>query len=193
MKKMNGTKKTAYGGILTAIAVVLLIVSGILPKGRFFLPLAAGLAVFAAAREFSNGFGVMIYVAVSLLSFLVCADKTGVLCFVLIFGYYPLIKRKIEYIKNGVLSWGLKFILFTAVFAAFILMNKFVFGTDLTAISPFGIDFSNFSFLGVSVNTPLMLCLLLYLAFLIFMFVYDCFLAKFYPFYDFKIHPHLPL
>lgn len=190
---MNGAKKTAYGGILTAIAVVLLILSGILPKGRFFLPLAAGLTVFAAAREFSNGFGVMIYTTVSLLSFWICADKTGVLCFVLIFGYYPLIKRKIEYIKNRVLSWGMKFILFTAVFAAFILANKFVFGTDLTAISPFGIDFSNFSFLGISINTPLMLGLLLYIAFLVFMFVYDYFLTKFYPFYDFKIHPHLPL
>lgn len=186
---MNGAKKTAYGGILTAIAVVLLILSGILPKGRFFLPLAAGLTVFAAAREFSNGFGVMIYTAVSLLGFWVCADKTGVLCFVLIFGYYPLIKRKIEYIKNRVLSWGLKFILFTAVFAVFILINKLVFGTDLTAISPFGIDFNDW---GIAVNTPLMFGLLLYIAFLIFMFVYDCFLTKFYPFYDFKIHPHIP-
>lgn len=191
MKKTDGARKVAFGGILAAIAVVLLLLAGILPHGRFILPMAAGLAVFIAAREFSDGLGVMLYAAISLLSLFVCADKTGVLCFVLVFGYYPLIKRKIEYISHGFILWGLKFLLFTAVFIVFILANRFIFGVDLTAISFLGTDLSNYSFLGMDLSRPFILGIFIYVVFLIFIFIYDYFLTKFYPFYDFRIRPHI--
>ncbi len=189
---MNGTRKVAFGGILTAVAVVLLFLSSVLPSGRFVLPIAAGLVIFVAAREFSGSLGVIVYIAVSLLGFLVCADKTGVLCFTLIFGYYPLIKRKINYIKNKLAVWVLKFLLFTVVFVAFMLISKYVLGIDLTSVSLFGIDLSQYTFWGITLNTPLLFILFLYIAFLIFAFIYDFFLIKFYPFYDFKIHHRLP-
>lgn len=182
MDLSNGAKKAAFGGILTALAVVLLALGSVLPHGSYFLPLAAGIVVFVGAKEFSGRLGIMIYAAVSLLSFFICADKTSVCCFVILFGYYPILKPKIEYIKSRFFTIILKLVLYVAAYVLFVLASTFVFGISLTPPK----NLSELVIFGYSLN--MLFPILLGIAFVVFCLFYDFFLAKFYPFYDFKIH-----
>lgn len=175
MRRLNGAKKAALGGMLTAFSVILLIVAGWIPKSTFILPAAAGLAVFVAATEFKNSFGILVYMAVSLLSLILCANKTSVLCFVLIFGYYPMLRIQIDRIKIRVLAVLLKVCVFAAAFVGIVVFSVWLFGISLN------------SYFIAGINTPVVFGS----AFVVFMFVYDYLLSRLYVLYGFKIRPYI--
>lgn len=175
MRRSDGAKKAALGGMLTAFATVLMMIAGWIPKSTFILPAAAGLAVLVAATEFKNGFGILVYAAVSLLSFILCANKTSVLCFVLIFGYYPMLRVQIDRIKIRVLAILLKVCVFAAAFVGTVALGVWVFGVSLE------------SYFVAGINTPVIFGA----AFVVFMFVYDYLLSRLYVLYGFKIRPYI--
>lgn len=54
----------------------------------------------------------MIYAAVSLLSIFIAPDKEAAVMYILILGYYPVVKKYIEKINKLVIEWILKLVLF---------------------------------------------------------------------------------
>ena len=124
---MSKSGKIALGGLLTALGVVLMFLTGLIPIGTYALPAIAGVLLIVAVIEIGAKWAWMIYAAVAVLSLLFAADKEAALWFVLFFGYYPVLKSFLERISNKVLSWISKFAVFNvAVVACFFLAVNFL-------------------------------------------------------------------
>ena len=124
---MSKSGKIALGGLLTALGVVLMFLTGLIPIGTYALPAIAGVLLIVAVIEIGAKRAWMIYAAVAVLSLLFAADKEAALLFVLFFGYYPVLKSFLERISNKVLSWISKFAVFNvAVVACFFLAVNFL-------------------------------------------------------------------
>ena len=124
---MSKSGKIALGGLLTALGVVPMFLTGLIPIGTYALPAIAGVLLIVAVIEIGAKWAWMIYAAVAVLSLLFAADKEAALLFVLFFGYYPVLKSFLERISNKVLSWISKFAVFNvAVVACFFLAVNFL-------------------------------------------------------------------
>lgn len=109
---MKNTYKIALGGIITALSVLLMFLTGLFPMATYALPGIAGVLLVCAVIEIGSGYAFMIYAAVSLLSIFIAPDKEAAVMYILILGYYPVVKKYIEKLNKLVIEWILKLALF---------------------------------------------------------------------------------
>ena len=106
---MAGTKRTsdrvALGGIVAALCIVIMFLTGVVPALYIVSPMAAGLLMVILAEEVSVGWAWLTYLAVSLLALIVTFDKDAALMFILFFGYYPILRLYIERLRKKPLKW----------------------------------------------------------------------------------------
>ncbi len=116
-------KQMALGGILSALAVVIMCVGGMIPLSTFVCPLLAMLAGYAVFRICGSKTAWCWYAVTAILSILLGPDKEGAAVF-LFLGYYPFVKPILERYK---LSWILKFLLFNCAIGVmyFLLLQLF--------------------------------------------------------------------
>lgn len=110
---MNRSMRVAFCGMATALSVVLVFLTGIIPIGEYVLPALAGLLLIAVVVELGQRWAWSVYAAVSLLSALLSPDKEAALCYILLFGCYPIMKSLIEK-KAGKAAVLLKLAVFNA-------------------------------------------------------------------------------
>ena len=104
--------KAAFGGIIAALSIVLMFSTGLIPTLTYAIPAICGALLMAVVIEISPAFASAIYVAVSILSLLVVADKEAAVMYAAFFGYYPIIKSFIERKTGKIASWVIKYIIF---------------------------------------------------------------------------------
>ena len=112
----NASKNMALGGVLAALAVVIMCLGGLIPLATYTCPMLCCLLLKFVYQSCGNRIGWSWYGAVAILSLLMGPDKEAAAVFVF-FGYYPLVKPKLDRMKLG---WILKALLFNAsVFAMY--------------------------------------------------------------------------
>lgn len=116
------SSKTAVGGVITALSIVLMFLTSVIPTLTYALPAAAGFLITLIVIEIDKKWALGVYVAVSLLSVLLIADKEAAVMYIMFFGYYPIVKAIFEKHFHSMLLWVLKFAVFNvgAVAAFFI-------------------------------------------------------------------------
>jgi hypothetical protein len=110
----KNVKRISLTAMLTALAVVLLYVSALLPTMRLALVVTAGLLTAVAILESGISAGIMLFAATSLLGLFVSPMRGTVLIYVLFFGYYPILKGLIEKTRRRAAEWTMKLLLFNA-------------------------------------------------------------------------------
>ena len=90
------TKKLALNAMLTALTMVLLTASSVLPSGRIAAVVLAGVPVLLGAVANGGKSGIGIYVASSILGLLILPGKAMVSAYLLLLGLYPLVQYGIE-------------------------------------------------------------------------------------------------
>ncbi|MCI9122192.1 MAG: hypothetical protein HFG00_11845 [Oscillibacter sp.] len=84
----------ALCGVLTALAIVLLCLGGLLPAATFCAPLLAVTVLLPVLEELGPKAAGTVYAAVSLLALLLGPDRETSLVY-LFFGWYPILRPKI--------------------------------------------------------------------------------------------------
>lgn len=113
----NKASRLALCGILAALAVSLLFLSGVLPFAAIACPVLASLVLIPVYCECGRRWGWVWYLAVGLLSLLTVADREAALLF-LFLGYYPLLKKYFERLRGRFLQWVVKLLYVNAAIAA---------------------------------------------------------------------------
>ena len=103
-------KATALGGVTAALAIVIMCIGGLIPLATFVCPMLCMLLLQLISIRCGSRMGWAWYGAVAILSLLMGPDKEGRALF-LFFGFYPLVKPKLEKMP---LPWLWKGILFNA-------------------------------------------------------------------------------
>ena len=118
-------KNMAFAAISTALSVVVLLLSGIMPSGKMALICIASFGVIFVRIYCGNSWAVCGYVITTLLALLLVPQKGSALLYGLFFGYYPLIKLSTERISRKTLRWILRFAVFNAAFMiAYLLLQS---------------------------------------------------------------------
>lgn len=126
-------KDLALGGILTALTIVTLFISILIPINTFAILTISSCFVPIAIMRSNVKIGILVYLASSIIGFfLVPLDI--MIPFILYFGIYGLVKFYIEKLRNMPLEIVLKLVFSNImIFIGYILFTKFV--------SPINIDF----------------------------------------------------
>lgn len=118
----NAVKEIALGGMLAAVALVIMWLGGLIPLSTFICPMLATLTGFLVFRFCGKKIAWCWYIAVAILSMLLSPDKEAAMVFMFL-GYYPFLKPQFDKIRFG---WVCKFLLFNAaIFVMYVLILRF--------------------------------------------------------------------
>lgn len=131
---MAGSKKTpayavALGGVLAALAVVVMSLGTIIPVATYICPMVCMLLAQVVLKLCGARYGWAWYGAVAILSLLLAPDKEAAAVFAAL-GYYPLVKPRLEKAKW---PWLWKGLLFNAVILALYWLLIHLLGMDALA------------------------------------------------------------
>ena len=101
------TKAVALGGMLGAVAMVIMLLGGLIPVSTYICPVMCMLILQTALNLCGKKIAWAWYIMVALLSLLLGPDKEAAALLVLM-GYYPIIKPKMDRLPLKVL-WKLVF------------------------------------------------------------------------------------
>lgn len=122
----NTAHKISLGGVLAALAVVMMTMGGFIPVATYICPMMCCLILFIVFKLCGTRIAWAWYGAVSLLSLLLGPDKEAAAVF-LGLGYYPMIKPFLDKTKFGVL---LKLALFNGVTVLLYTVLMYVVGME---------------------------------------------------------------
>ena len=125
----NHSRKIALGGMMAALAVVIMSLGGLIPIATFVCPMLCMLLLAFVSRMCGNRIGWAWYGAVAILSLLLGPDKEAAAVFVFL-GFYPIIKPRMDRMK---LSRLWKLLLFNVLILAMYALLIHMFGLEQIA------------------------------------------------------------
>ena len=135
---MKNAVKTALGGIITAFSVILVLLGNI-PMSEYVGPTFAGILLAWAVVEMGAIPSLWVYIAASILSFILSANKEPVLLYILFFGYFPILKDVLQRkLSSRILRWLIKFAVFNASMVGCYFLLIYVFGMPLEEMEGIG-------------------------------------------------------
>ena len=175
MSGKTNTKQLTVCAMLVALGEVLLGIGSIMEIADISMAVLASLLCVIAVIEYGGSAPWLVFAATATLAFLL-PNKGIALIYAAFFGYYPILKEKIERLSR-VKRWVLKELVFhvalVALIAAFLLAKSLFFPL-------------------VGDLTPTFLLLLVLLAEIVFV-LYDIALTRLISLYLFRIRPRLRL
>ena len=108
--------QVAVGGMASGLCLLLMFMTGMVPFSEYAFPAFAGIILIAVVEELGIKTAFIVYGAVSLLSLLVVPVKEAALLFVFFFGYYPVVKGRMEEkLRPKLLCYLAKLLLFNVM------------------------------------------------------------------------------
>ena len=108
------SQKIALCGMLGALSVVLLLIGSALQIGTYAAPMLAAFLIIPVLEEYGPRYALTLYATVSILAVLFVPETELAFFYVLVMGYYPVLRVKLNTLKNTVLRWVIKFAVFNA-------------------------------------------------------------------------------
>lgn len=134
----NRSAKVAFCGVIAALSVVLMLLTGLVPIATVAIPAIAGCFMIAVVIEAGIKWGVGVYAAVSVLSFVLAPDREAALFYVLFFGYFPIVFAVIGRIKNKAVRFLIKLAIYNAAMAVELWLSVNLLGIPLDQTGAFG-------------------------------------------------------
>lgn len=127
MKKSS--TRVAVGGVFSGICLLLMILT-IIPFSTFAMPIMAGAVLVPVLIENGPKTALLVYISVSVLSVFIVPDKEAAVMFLSFFGYYPIIKGKLEKIGNNVLGYIIKLAVYNFSVSSVFYIGYKIFGLE---------------------------------------------------------------
>ena len=127
--KRTPAAQTALGGVLAALAVVLMCMGTLIPVATYVCPMLCAMILQLVLIICGKRMAWAWYGTVSFLSLLMAPDKEAAAVF-LALGYYPIVKRKLDRMKG---KWLWKGLLFNSVILLTYWLLMHLFGFDALA------------------------------------------------------------
>lgn len=133
------TSKVAFCGVMAALSVVIMFLSGVVPVATIAIPAIAGCLLIPVVAECGVKSGWAVFAAVGVLSFFLATDREAFLVYVLFFGYYPILFANLDRIRNKALKIALKYIIFNFACVAEVMLAAWLFGIPFEFVEGLGI------------------------------------------------------
>lgn len=126
MKKLSF--QIAFGGIASALCVLLMFSAAVLPFMTYVFPMLSGLLIYAVSIECGKKTGLAAYISVSALLLILSPEKESAFMFAFFFGYYPILSVALDRLRSHAARWAIRLLVFnlSMVLSYFILMKVLV-------------------------------------------------------------------
>ncbi len=131
-RRNEQSRKIAAGGLFAALSLMMMFSAALLPVATYAAPIAAGLMLLPVAVELGTPTALVSYAAVSFLSLFTVPDVEATAMFIAFFGYYPLLRRRLQRLPV-LLRTILKYLLFNAAVCAVYAALIFLFSMEALA------------------------------------------------------------
>lgn len=122
--RRNAAKEIALGGMLAALALVIMCLGGLIPASTYICPMLCAMILQAVRRICGDRIAWAWYGAVAILALLIGPDKEAASVFVF-FGFYPIIKPKFD---KSRLKWLWKLLYFNIMILLMYSLLIHIFG-----------------------------------------------------------------
>ena len=119
--------RVAFCGVLAALMIAVMLLGTMIPTTTYICPALAGVLLLPVVWEFGFRTGALLYLAVALLSLILSPNKEAALFFVLLFGWYHLLRPKLQNLRRKPWRIILKLLLFNLALAVIFALLLFVF------------------------------------------------------------------
>ncbi len=123
---MKKTRYTTVSGMVSALSVVIMLLTNIMPSMMYVIPIITGTIVFAVNEIIGKKWAVGVFLVTGVISAILLADKEVALNYIFFFGYYPLLKPVYEKLPKA-FSWGVKVLTFNVAISVIGLIVTFIF------------------------------------------------------------------
>ncbi len=130
---MSKAKKTVLGGILSALALILLFFANLSNVLDICLLVIAGMVMFVGVIELGRKWMLIMYAAVTILGLIMIPVRAPLIMFALFLGYYPFVKSFTEQFKKRAAEYAVKFAVFNAAAAICMIFFKSLFFENASA------------------------------------------------------------
>lgn len=136
---MNKSFKVALGGVMAALSLAIMLLTGFIPIGTYACPALAGILLIVIVIELGAKWAWAVFAVIAILSLFFAGDKEAALYFVLFFGFYPILKAKIETLQKRWPQRILKLAVFNISMIAAFFLALYVFAVPADEFVIFGI------------------------------------------------------
>ncbi len=126
MKKDTSARRVAFAAVFTALSVAFMYIASAFPTGQLGFLGVSSLCGIAAVVEYGLPGGAFVWLASSVLGFLLVPAKSLVWLYALFFGSYPLVKALTER-WGRTAEWCAKLVYFNACLTAAVFLLRFAF------------------------------------------------------------------
>ena len=123
---MKKTRYTTISGMVSALSVVIMLLTNIMPSMMYVIPIITGAIVFSINEIIGKKWAIGVFFVTSFISFILLTDKEPALNYTLFFGYYPLLKPVYEKLPK-VICWVVKLITFNVAIVLIGIIVTFIF------------------------------------------------------------------
>ena len=127
------TRALAYSALAAAAGTAVLYLCSLLPTLRAALLCVAGLGTAFIRMRCSWKWGLGCYAVTAAAALLLLPEKMPAVLYAAFFGYYPIILLLTERLKNPVLRWGARLLVFNTVLVILLFTARTMFASLLSA------------------------------------------------------------
>ncbi len=138
-KSMRKSYSVALCALISALSLVMLLLTGIIPVGTYAFPCIAGALLAVVVIEAGYASALAVYIVVSVLSFLLVADKEAALYYTAFLGFYPVFKGVVERIKSRIIQYLLKYLVFNICIIGAFFVSVFILSVPKESFELFGV------------------------------------------------------
>lgn len=96
----KASTRAAFCGLFAAFMLVVMLLGTAIPMTTFLAPALAGALVIPIVWEFGRRTGLLLYIAVSILSLILTPNKEASFLFLFLLGWYPILRPTIQHIPS---------------------------------------------------------------------------------------------
>ena len=123
-ERSERTKKVALCAMLSALGVVVLYLGSLIEVIDISMAVIASLFAVVAVIEYGHLAPWAVYAATGILSAVLLPSKLPAVMYIVFFGFYPIVKEKIEKIRYRFVGWIVKEIVFNVCLISLMLIAK---------------------------------------------------------------------
>ena len=123
---MKKSTQVAIGGLSAAICLLMMFMTGLIPFSSYIFPAMAGIVLIAVAQENGSRAAMLVFTVTCLLALMIVPDRSAVMMFVLLLGYYPILRPYIQRIPR-IFRLPLKLVFINLVVVVFYYIMRYVF------------------------------------------------------------------
>ena len=127
------TRNLVMGALLSAMGVALLFVGSAIEVLDLSMAAIASFLCIFAVIEMNRAYPYLIYAVTAVLSVVLMPYNMGAWIYALFFGYYPIIKEKLEILKKPV-AWALKLVVLNVAVTVYAVICYFMFFGEVAAM-----------------------------------------------------------